>query len=107
MIPALVQWEFTDRCPFRCVHCYHLDDELSSLLPDLPDEDMHRIAEMLVAYKLFFGTLTGGEPLTRPKLLVEITRYLASNGIILSRKYIVMQSSISFHLRVHWNEKVP
>ena len=23
MIPALVQWEFTDKCSYRCQHCYH------------------------------------------------------------------------------------
>lgn len=85
MIPALVQWEITDRCPYRCPHCYH--DGLKGAAPTspgLPDEEMRRIAEIILRHRLFFVTFTGGEPLIRKELVIELARLLRRSGTVVS-----------------------
>lgn len=84
MIPALVQWELTERCPYRCIHCYLLSESLPDRHQDLTDDDLFRIAELIVQHKIFYVTFTGGEPLTRRELVVELARYLSDHNVILS-----------------------
>ncbi|MBN1325578.1 radical SAM protein [Candidatus Falkowbacteria bacterium] len=85
MIPAIVQLELTSKCNYLCQHCYRLDSSGQEISrEELPDEDMIRIAEILAENKLFFVTLTGGEPLMRKKLVVELVDFLSKKGIKVS-----------------------
>lgn len=85
MIPALLQWEITDRCPHKCIHCYHTNSGREEVIPlGLDEEKMFKIAEIVVENKLFFVTFTGGEPLIRKELLIAIAQYLHDHHIILS-----------------------
>ena len=87
MIPALVQWEITDRCPYSCPHCYHegLKDTTPPLVHlELSEEEVWRIAKIIVHNHLFFVPFTGGEPLVRKKLLADIASFLRQNGIVVS-----------------------
>jgi radical SAM protein with 4Fe4S-binding SPASM domain len=85
MIPAIVQLELTSKCNFLCQHCYRLDSSGKEIFKEeLSDNDMMRIAEILVENELFFVTLTGGEPLVRKDLVVEMTNFLSKNRIKVS-----------------------
>ena len=85
MIPALVQWELTEKCNYYCQHCYRLDTAVKKEVPEeLPDEQIWRIAQLLVDHHLFFVTLTGGEPLLRKSLTADLSRFLNENGIRVS-----------------------
>jgi len=104
MMPALVQWEFTDRCNYRCSHCYHLDQAGNYChQSELSDEELWQIAEILAANQLFFVTFTGGEPLVRKKLLIEIAWYLNQAGIILSlnTNLVLLDEETLGELKVH------
>ena len=80
MIPALVQWEITNRCPYRCGYCYHDGLKRGKARLDLEEEEMWRIAEIIVKNRLFFVTFTGGEPLIRKDLLVKLVRFIRQSG---------------------------
>jgi len=85
MIPAIVQLELTGRCNYLCQHCYRLDSSGKEVIKEeLCDNDMMRIAEILVKNKLFFVTLTGGEPLVRKKIVVDLVDFFSTNGIRVS-----------------------
>lgn len=104
MIPALVQWEVTDRCNLRCSHCYHLNTGgCITSGAELKDADMFRIAELLVRHRLFFVTLTGGEPLVRKGLVVDLTQYLADHGLVLSlnTNLLLLDEQLLARLAVH------
>jgi radical SAM protein with 4Fe4S-binding SPASM domain len=74
-LPITAQLEITEICNFRCQHCYRLDSDYK---PDVaPDETVMAAARALAENKVFNIILTGGEPLTRPKLLESLLEYLA------------------------------
>ena len=70
--PVSAQFEITEGCTHRCVHCYnHFVDNRNSNPAD--EKIMHEIAKT----NLFYVTITGGEPLkVRPSLFraIEIFR---------------------------------
>jgi len=84
MIPALVQWEITDRCPYRCPHCYHKGLESESACLGLTDAQAWKVAEIIVANRLFFVTFTGGEPFVRGALLIGLIDFLRKHGTVVS-----------------------
>ncbi|MFH1508754.1 MAG: radical SAM protein [bacterium] len=85
MIPALAQWEISDKCQYRCQHCYYTSPEEVSLSPGiLNDEQMWQIANIIVYHQLFFVTFTGGEPLVISALLVQLAKYLHEHNVSLS-----------------------
>ena len=85
MIPALVQWEITDRCPYHCPHCYHTNSRSEESIPlGLSEKEMLRIAEIIAKNQLFFVTFTGGEPLVRKEILITVAQYLRDHKIVLS-----------------------
>lgn len=104
MIPALVQWEISDRCNYRCPHCYHIDPSGQvAISEDLSDEKMWKIAHIIAENKLFFVTFTGGEPLVRKDLLIDIASFLYDEGVILSlnTNLALMNIDILKKLKVH------
>ena len=79
-LPITAQLEITDNCNFRCRHCYLLD----SCNRKQSKEDYNivmRTAELLAENKVFNIILTGGEPLSRPRLLKELICYLTSHNV--------------------------
>lgn len=85
MIPALVQWEITDLCPYRCPHCYHKGLKgAGSVALGLDDKQAWQVAKIISDNRLFFVTFTGGEPLMRKNLLFELVNFFRQNGIVVS-----------------------
>ncbi|MDP2586932.1 MAG: radical SAM protein [Candidatus Komeilibacteria bacterium] len=98
MIPALVQWELTERCNYRCQHCYRLDTTgAPGPAQELSDGQMWQIARKLIENRLFFVTLTGGEPLVRKNLAVDLCRFLTENGVRVSlNTNLLLMDEVSF-----------
>ncbi|MBI4864515.1 MAG: radical SAM protein [Candidatus Riflebacteria bacterium] len=59
-----VTWAVTNRCSYRCWHCYNAGRSQD----DLPLETARRVATELSALSSVMVTLTGGEPLLRADL---------------------------------------
>lgn len=105
MVPASIQWEIASHCNYRCQHCYRLDSswERRNQEGELLDEAMFKIAEIIANNHLFFATFTGGEPLCRRQLLLEMARYLYKAGVILSlnTNLVLLDEKTLANLKVH------
>lgn len=78
--PLHVQYEITDNCNLRCIHCYNLSSEMALRKPKA-NNFSKEIAQQLIDYKIFEVTITGGEPLVDKKNLKEVIRLLKENGV--------------------------
>lgn len=75
--PMYVNWNYTYKCNFHCIHCYSRDRED---LKDLTTEEKMTVAQNLVRNKVFNVNLGGGEPILCEDC-VDIIRYMATNHI--------------------------
>lgn len=70
------QWHFIEKCNLRCVHCYQENHNQN----ELPQNDLFLIANKMENALKKWGkigriSLTGGEPFTRPDLLVDLVSF--------------------------------
>lgn len=75
--PMHVNWNYTYRCNFNCIHCYSRTRVHTN---ELAYEDKLRVADNLIRNKVFIVNLGGGEPLLCEDCL-DIIRHMASHGI--------------------------
>ena len=68
----------TNRCPYRCWHCYNADRSQE----DLPVDDLKRITAQFQDLGAASIILTGGEPLLRPDL-EEVCASIDGDSVIL------------------------
>lgn len=91
-LPDSIIWEITDMCPLRCKHCY-LGNKKNQLMTD---EDIDKVLNMIYISGVTTVQLTGGEPLTHPKLgsivneLVKnkITTTIATSGTVFNEEIL-------------------
>lgn len=82
--PITVQLEVTERCNYRCPHCYHLVNDVndnSNFDSGEDDKKILEIAKKLVKMKIFNVVLTGGEPLIKKRLVLNLIKYLRACNI--------------------------
>ncbi len=77
--PLTVNWAVTNRCNFKCSHCYSRADVSEELGFDM----VSAIVEKLAAAKVFSVNFGGGEPLLR-RDLTDIARFAADHGLAVS-----------------------
>ncbi|RMG01745.1 MAG: GeoRSP system radical SAM/SPASM protein [Nitrospirae bacterium] len=77
--PLLINWALTNRCNFRCRHCYSRTDPFNELSLDELKTAITTVRKAGV-FSLNFG---GGEPLLRKDLL-EVANYAHEAGLSLS-----------------------
>ena len=82
LLPVTAQIEITDHCNFRCQHCYKIDSDYQP--ENVEDEKIMAIAQKLAENKVYNLILTGGEPMTHPRLLMQLVEYLTSMNCNLS-----------------------
>ncbi|MBI5409455.1 MAG: GeoRSP system radical SAM/SPASM protein [Nitrospirae bacterium] len=77
--PLTINWAVTNKCNFRCSHCYSRNDPSDELGLDLLCKCIEGVARAGVL-SINFG---GGEPLQR-KDLMEIAKFASQNGLRVS-----------------------
>jgi radical SAM protein with 4Fe4S-binding SPASM domain len=82
--PLTAQLEITDKCNFRCHHCYHLDFQKPCFSGDLSSRELFTLAEKLANEHIFSVVITGGEPLLRSKDIPQLLHIFASHSIDIS-----------------------
>ena len=83
--PIGVKLELTHRCNLRCGFCY-TDSPRRTLegTPDIDDATWLRVAEDAIATGAIEAVVTGGEPLLRKALALEVIETLAAGGLAVS-----------------------
>lgn len=89
-VPLSVTLELGLACNLRCVHCYNFDRELPrhpSLTrgDEMSDAEILRVIDEVRAEGALFLALTGGEPLSHPRL-GEFVAYAARVGLFVRLK---------------------
>jgi sulfatase maturation enzyme AslB (radical SAM superfamily) len=87
-VPAVIVWNFTNRCNLKCLHCHQSSTALCSD-KELTTNEAFGIVDKLSYARVSILTFSGGEPLLRSdsfdviKRATENSLYctIASNGI--------------------------
>jgi GeoRSP system radical SAM/SPASM protein len=77
--PLTINWAITNRCNFKCKHCYSRTDPSE----ELSKETLFSCIEKIVAAKVLSINFGGGEPLLRKDLL-EIASFSSGRGLRVS-----------------------
>ena len=75
----VVAWNITQRCNFKCKHCYS-SAVLGSTDNELSTEEIYQIVDQFKKLKVPVILLSGGEPFMRDDLF-EIIAYIRKAGI--------------------------
>lgn len=83
--PLTIQWELTEWCNNRCLHCYnewrHTDGWVEKPAETVADGVYESIAKAIVSAGIFHVTLTGGEPLGALKKAYPYLRHAYESGV--------------------------
>jgi len=88
--------ELTDRCNFKCRHCYICEDATSAKDKELSADEILAVAKDAVKRGALWCTLTGGEPLLRedfPEIYIGLKKLgllvtVFTNGSLITEKHI-------------------
>lgn len=91
--PISVDWNVTDRCNLKCMHCYNGDLVKSS---EMSTAEALKFMDNLAESKVLEMTITGGEPFLRKDICDIIKRasdnlikvQIASNGTVITREVL-------------------
>lgn len=73
--PLLLSTDITYSCPFRCIHCFNFSGE-KKLDKELADEELMKVAKMVVDVQPTNYCFCGGEPLMRKDILFKMASYM-------------------------------
>ena len=79
--PVMAQFELTHLCNHRCAHCYRLEFENHYIGENISDATVLQVAQKLADANIFNVVVTGGEPLIKQKLAVQVITLLRQNGV--------------------------
>ena len=82
--PISVQIELTTKCSNNCPHCYNYQRQDEDPDTTMSTEELRTTLEALEKANVFSVTITGGEPLLRPDLVVEAVGLCKKEGIVCS-----------------------
>ncbi|WP_455280933.1 radical SAM protein [[Eubacterium] cellulosolvens] len=82
-IPAVVVWNFTNKCNLNCLHCYQNSSPTSPDNEELSTKESLVIVDHLVDSGVVALDFSGGEPLLRPDFF-EIAQQAIEAGMICS-----------------------
>ncbi|MDO8570064.1 MAG: radical SAM protein [Candidatus Daviesbacteria bacterium] len=85
--PVVVQWELTDWCNHRCIHCYNFWQKNTNP-PDLDDPALinkfETASSEIINSNVFHVTITGGEPLSVFESATPFIKKLNEAGVDLA-----------------------
>lgn len=82
--PFHINFDITNRCNLRCLHCYNYSGENFLNDNEMNDEEVLNLIDDIILLKPFSMCLCGGEPLLRKQLVYRIAEMLSKNNIIIN-----------------------
>lgn len=91
--PLEVQFDITNKCNFRCLHCYNASGENCLVSDELTDDEVIQLFNDIKKLKPFNICFCGGETLLRKDLIVTVSKLvkdevdnlsIVTNGYLLS-----------------------
>lgn len=79
--PSQIAFDITNKCNFRCLHCFNLSGENEVMKNEMSDEEVIRFIEDVARMKLLNLCFCGGEPLLRLELILRSVPILKRYGI--------------------------
>jgi len=78
--PSQLAFDITNRCNFRCIHCFNRSGENEIIKNELTDDEVISFIRDLAELKPLNLCFCGGEPLLREELIYECAKILISYG---------------------------
>lgn len=80
------QWAFdlTNKCNFRCLHCFNRSGESYVVKEELKDQEVLKFIKDAAKMKPFNFCFCGGEPILRKRVLCEGAKILSKTGSMVS-----------------------
>ena len=82
--PYQMSFDITNKCNFRCLHCFNRSGENPVTANELTDDEVLEFAHDLARLKLFNLCFCGGEPFLRFELMCKVGEILSASGSIVS-----------------------
>lgn len=82
--PISVQIELTTQCTNKCPHCYNYQRQDDDPDITMSIEELRKVFDSLYDAKVFSVTLTGGEPLLQPDLVIEAIKLCKEKKMLCS-----------------------
>jgi len=82
--PYQIAMDITNRCNYRCLHCYNRSGENFTIGDELTDKEKIEVIKDVVKLKPYNFCFCGGEPMIAEKILYEGAKILSSNGVMVS-----------------------
>lgn len=79
--PLIISFDITNKCNYRCLHCYNNSGENERCKNELNDEEILDLMKQIINMGPFSFCFCGGEPLLRIDLLYKCLELLTSNDI--------------------------
>jgi len=79
--PHQVAIDITNKCNFRCLHCYNHSGDNFQVKDELSDSDVLNFIDDICKVGVLNVCFCGGEPLLRKKLILECIKRLRKSGI--------------------------
>jgi Fe-coproporphyrin III synthase len=82
--PSQISFDITNRCNYRCLHCYNRSGENLLIHDELHDDEIMGFIRDIAGVKPYSFCFCGGEPLLRKNILYRAAHHLSSHGITVS-----------------------
>ncbi|MEO0190469.1 MAG: radical SAM protein [candidate division WOR-3 bacterium] len=82
--PHQVAFDITNRCNYRCLHCYNRSGENLIIGNELNDKEVLAFIKDIADLKPFNVCFCGGEPMLREELIYKGANILAAKGVNVS-----------------------
>ena len=79
--PLHLALDITNKCNYRCLHCYNASGENCVVNNELTDEEVLELINQISKIKPHTFCFCGGEPLLRKDLIVNCSEILYRNGV--------------------------
>ncbi len=79
--PYQVSVDVTNKCNYRCIHCYNNSGENQIIDNEMSDNELIKLFEDLAEIKPVNVCLCGGEPLLRLDVICKCANIITSNGV--------------------------
>lgn len=79
--PYSMTLDITNKCNFRCIHCYNCSGENFTIEDELSDEEILNVINEIASIGLDSFCFCGGEPLLRKELLIKCAKILSKGRV--------------------------